>query len=166
MGALKLKGTKFLGILCASDLPTWFKTRSFVVGRHWVTPLMSMRRSATDKQLPIKIILFDSNRNQQSILYRDELDKWTSQNRNVRIIYTITEEGGGSQREQGTATWTGEHVRIDKSMIDRHLTKDEIGKAIFYICGPPGMLMAMQNMLNNEMLIPKERLKVEAFTAC
>lgn len=130
-----------------------------------VTPFRSMLRYATDKQLPIKIILFDSNRNQQSILYKDEFDKWVSQNKNMRIIYTVTEEEGGSQSKQGTTTtWTGEHGRIDKSMIDRHLTKDEIGNAVFYICGPPGMLKAMQDLIQKEMQIPKERLKVEAFT--
>jgi glycine betaine catabolism B len=128
-----------------------------------VTPFRSMLRYATDKQLPIKIILFDSNRNQQSILYRDEFDKWAGQNKNMKIIYTITEEEEGSQHNQGT-TWAGEHGRIDKSMIGRHLTNDEITNAAFYVCGPPGMLKAMQDMLQKEMQIPKERLKVEAFT--
>ncbi|HXG06167.1 MAG TPA: hypothetical protein VNI77_02440 [Nitrososphaera sp.] len=34
-----------------------------------------MIRFAADKQLPIKITMFDSNRNQESILYREEFDK-------------------------------------------------------------------------------------------
>jgi glycine betaine catabolism B len=63
-----------------------------------------------------------------------------------------------------SANWSGERGRIDKSMLERHLSKDEIGNAIFYICGPPGMLKAMQELLQQELQIPKDRLKVEAFT--
>jgi ferredoxin-NADP reductase len=49
-------------------------------------------------------------------------------------------------------------------MLERHLSKDEVGNAIFYICGPPGMLKAMQELLQQELQIPKDRLKVETFT--
>ena len=49
-------------------------------------------------------------------------------------------------------------------MLERHLTKDEIANAMFYTCGPPGMLKAMQDLLQKELQIPKNRLKVEAFT--
>lgn len=135
----------------------------FLSGGIGVTPFRSMIKFATDKQLPIKITMFDSNRNQQSILYRDEFDKWATQNRNLRIIHTITEEEEGGAVQQGT-NWTGEHGRIDKPMLDRYLSKDDISNAIFYTCGPPGMLKAMQEMLQKEMQIAKERLKVEVFT--
>ncbi|HEX7032964.1 MAG TPA: Rieske 2Fe-2S domain-containing protein [Nitrososphaera sp.] len=138
------------------------KPAVFLSGGIGVTPFRSMLRFATDKQLPIKITVFDSNRNPQGILYKEEFDKWAGQNKNLKIIYTITEEDR-SQSSQRT-TWTGERGRIDKSMLDRHLTDDEIRNAIFYICGPPGMLKAMQELLEKDMQIPKERMKVEAFT--
>jgi ferredoxin-NADP reductase len=117
-----------------------------------------MIKYATDKQLPIKIVMFDSNKNPQSILYKDEFDSWASQNKNVKVVYTVTEE------QEATANWTGERGRIDKLMMEKDLTKEEIGNAVFYICGPPGMLKAMQELLQKELQIPKDRLKVEAFT--
>jgi glycine betaine catabolism B len=120
-----------------------------------------MVKYATDKQLPVKIIMFDSNKNQQNILYKDEFDRSANQNKNVKVVYTITEE---QKPSDGTTNWTVERGRIDKSMLESHLTKDEIGNALFYICGPPGMLKAMQELLQKEMQIPKDRLKVEAFT--
>ena len=49
-------------------------------------------------------------------------------------------------------------------MLERHLSKDEIDNAIFYMCGPPGMVKAMQELLQQELQIPKDRIKVEAFT--
>ena len=134
------------------------KPAVFLSGGIGVTPFRSMIKFATDRQLPIKIIMFDSNRNEQNILYKHEFDSWTSQNMNFKVIYTVTEE------ETANVNWSGEHGRIDKSMLERHLTKDDIDNGIFYICGPPGMLKAMQELLERDLQIPKGRLKVEAFT--
>jgi glycine betaine catabolism B len=57
-----------------------------------VTPFRSMIKYATDKQLPIKITMFDSNKNQQNILYKEKFDRWANQNKNIKVIYTVTEE--------------------------------------------------------------------------
>jgi glycine betaine catabolism B len=68
------------------------KPAVFLSGGIGVTPFRSMIKYATDSQLPVKIIMFDSNRNEQNILYKSEFDKWTNQNRNFKVIYTLTEE--------------------------------------------------------------------------
>jgi ferredoxin-NADP reductase len=36
--------------------------------------------------------------------------------------------------------------------------------SIFYVCGPPGMLNAIQRLLKDELRTPQERVKVEEFT--
>jgi glycine betaine catabolism B len=148
----------------------------FLSGGIGVTPFRSMIKYATDKQLPIKITMFDSNRNQRNILYKDEFDKWAAQNQNLKIVYTITEEEKDTEQEQhrmadvsSSATetkgnWSGEYGRIDRTMIERHLSKEEISNAIFYICGPPGMINALEGLLQKEFQIPEERIKVEEFT--
>lgn len=138
----------------------------FLSGGIGVTPFRSMIKYATDKQLPIKITMFDSNRSQQNILYKDEFDRWASQNKKIKVVYTLTDS---DEKERGEEKfkpqdWTGEHGRIDNEMITRHLTGDEIAKAVFYICGPPGMLKAMQKLLQEELQIPRDRLKIESFT--
>jgi ferredoxin-NADP reductase/nitrite reductase/ring-hydroxylating ferredoxin subunit len=163
------KGTKILawgpqGEFVLHDDDDHSKPAVFLSGGIGVTPFRSMIKYATDKQLPAKIIMFDSNKNQQNILYKDEFDKWASQNKNVKVIYTVTEEEQKGAAATIIANWSGERSRIDKSMLERHLTKDEIDNAVFYICGPPGMLKAMQELLQKELQIPKDRLKVEAFT--
>jgi ferredoxin-NADP reductase/nitrite reductase/ring-hydroxylating ferredoxin subunit len=136
------------------------KPAVFLSGGIGVTPFRSMIKYATDKQLPIKITMFDSNKNQQNILYKEEFDRWAEQNKNFKVIYAVTEE----EQEAINSNWSGERGRIGKLMLERHLSKGEIGNAIFYICGPPGMLKAMQELLQKEMQIPKDRFKVEAFT--
>ena len=52
-----------------------------------------MIKYAADKQLPINITMFDSNRNKDNILYKEEFDRCVNANKNLKIIYTITGEG-------------------------------------------------------------------------
>jgi len=130
----------------------------FLSGGIGVTPFRSMVKYATDRELPLRIVMFDSNRNESNILYRKEFDEWAAKNRNLKIVYTITEEG-----EQGSSPWNGERGRIDRSMMARHVDNKDLENSIFYICGPPGMLKAMQGLLQ-DLQIPKERIKVEEFT--
>ena len=68
------------------------KTAIFLSGGIGVTPFRSMIKYTTDIQLPLKIIMFDSNKNKESVLFKKEFDEWTNQNKNIDIIYTITEE--------------------------------------------------------------------------
>ena len=124
-----------------------------------VTPFRSMIKYATDKQLPIKIVMFDSNRDEANILYKNEFDECLKNNKNLKIIYTITGEG-----QPPLGHWEGEARRIDKTMITKYVSEDELNKSIFYICGPPAMLNALQNILNEKLKISKDRVKIEEFT--
>ncbi len=124
-----------------------------------VTPFRSMIKYATDKQLPIKIVMFDSNRDETNILYKNEFDECLKTNKNLKIIYTITGEG-----QPPLGHWEGEAGRIDKAMITKYVSEDELNKSIFYICGPPAMLNALQNILNEKLKISKDRVKIEEFT--
>src|ERR1051326_8762022 len=74
------------------------KPAVFLSGGIGVTPFRSMIKYATDKQLPIKIVMFDSNRNQENTLFKKEFDEFVNINRNLKIVYTITEE---EEEEQG-----------------------------------------------------------------
>ena len=149
------------------------KLAVFLSGGIGVTPFRSMIKYATDKQLSIKIVMFDSNRNQTNILYKREFDECTNINKNLKIVYTVTEEEGGEEQpvqtssslsSSRTVTWNGERGRIDRAMLTRYLSENDIKSSIFYICGPPGMVNAMQNLVQNELQIPKEQIKVEEFT--
>jgi ferredoxin-NADP reductase/nitrite reductase/ring-hydroxylating ferredoxin subunit len=146
------------------------KPAVFLSGGIGVTPFRTMIKYATDKQLPVKIIMFDSNRNQDNILFKKEFDDWESINKNLKIIYTISEKDQHDQSSSSSSLsrasyWKGEYGRIDKAMILKHIEDNNIlNNSIFYICGPPGMLKAMQTLLQEELEIPKERIKIEEFT--
>lgn len=133
------------------------KPAVFLSGGIGVTPFRSMVKYATDKRLAVKITVFDSNKNVQNILYKDEFDKWAGHNGNFKVVYTLTDEPESSG-------WAGERGRIGKEMIGKYLSDDEVAKAVYYICGPPGMLKAMQKLLQDDLQIPRERMRIESFT--
>ena len=142
------------------------KPAVFLSGGIGVTPFRSMIKYATDKQLPLQIVMFDSNRNRDNILFKREFDNWAKNNNNLKIIYTISEDHG-KQEQQSSSTasdWQGEYGRIDKAMILKYLDTNTLNNSIFYICGPPSMLKAMQSLLQDNLEIPRERIKVEEFT--
>jgi glycine betaine catabolism B len=140
------------------------KPAVFLSGGIGVTPFRTMIKYATDKQLPVKIVMFDSNRNRNNILFKNEFDDWSNINKNLKIIYTISEEDRYDKSSSTASDWKGEYGRINKAMILKYVDTNELNNSIFYICGPPSMLKAMQALLQDDLDIPKERIKVEEFT--
>jgi glycine betaine catabolism B len=141
----------------------------FLSGGIGVTPFRSMVKYATDNRLAIRIVMFDSNRNEENILYRTDFDQCVKANNNFKIIYTITGEDQGESssstaEEAAISDWKSEIGFINEEMLTRHMTSDEIENSIFYICGPPGMLKAMQKLLQDDLRIPEQRIKIEEFT--
>jgi NAD(P)H-flavin reductase len=93
-------------------------------------------------------------------------------NKNLKIIYTISEKDQNDNEQSSlsssssTATandWKGEYGRINKAMILKYVDTNVLNNSIFYICGPPSMLKARQILLQEELEISKERIKVEEF---
>jgi ferredoxin-NADP reductase/nitrite reductase/ring-hydroxylating ferredoxin subunit len=147
------------------------KPAVFLSGGIGVTPFRTMIKYATDKQLPVKIVMFDSNRNRNNILFKKEFDDWAKINKNLKIIYTISDNEEDRHKQSSSSAsstanndWRGEYGRIDKAMILKYLDTNELNNSIFYICGPPSMLKAMQALLQDDLEISKERIKVEEFT--
>ena len=161
----KAKVTKPLGKFVLHD--DYSKPAVLLSGGIGVTPFRSMIKYATDKQLPIRIVMFDSNRNIPNILYKEEFDDCLNKNTNLKIVYTITEKEDDNQPSSATGVnkeWKGERGRIDKAMLERHLNDNEIRNSIYYICGPPGMLNAIKELLQNSLQIPKDQIRTEEFT--
>jgi glycine betaine catabolism B len=120
-----------------------------------VVPFRSMIKYATDKELPVKITLFDANRTQGNILYKEEFDKCANSNKNLKIIYTL---------DIPDSDWNGERGCITQTMISKYLSSAEMDNSIFYISGPPRMINAMKKLLQVDLGIPKERIKIEEFS--
>ena len=126
----------------------------FLSGGIGVTPFRSMLKYVSDKQISNKIIVFDSNKTQKDILFKDEFDKIEKANENIKIIYTLT---------GNVDDWNGEKGRIDKKLLTRYLDTHTINSSDFYICGPPGMIKGLKTVLR-ELKISSDSIKTEEFT--
>lgn len=120
-----------------------------------ITPMRSMIVYATDEKLPLKITLFYSNRTPEEIAFRSELDELQRRNKNLSVIYTVT------QPDESALPWDGKVGRIDGDVVKEYV--DDMKEAVFYICGPSAMVKEMLDMLS-VFSIPVERIRVENFT--
>lgn len=129
----------------------------FLGGGIGITPFRSMMRQATDEGLPTPITLLYSAQVPEAIVFRHEFERLPRQNPHLKIITTVTSP------EKGQEPWMGETGLIDAAKIQAHV--DDISSAIFYSCGPPPMVQAMQDLLK-EMNIAGDQIRVERFTGC
>ncbi len=124
---------------------------AMLAGGIGITPLRCMIRYATDEKLDTKITLIYSNRFEDEIVFKNELEEMQKQNRNLKVVYTITKP---------SEKWNGYRGRIDKKMIQKEIP--DYMDRVFYICGSPKMVEAMVAMLK-EMNIPDRQIKREYF---
>ncbi len=103
-----------------------------------ITPLCSIIRYCTDKQLKTNIVLLYSNRSEDDIAFRNEFEEMQRENKNLKVINAITHPGKG---------WKGLTGRINKEMIQREVL--DYTERVFYISGPPKMVDAMAAILKD-----------------
>jgi len=116
-----------------------------------ITPFMSITKYATDKGLSNKIALFYGCHTPNDIVFREEFWELTKQNNNLKVYFTVNE---------ATPNWSGATGRIDADVIRRELP--DYKDYIFYACGPPPMVKAMQTLVES-LGLSKEKLKIEYF---
>jgi ferredoxin-NADP reductase len=117
-----------------------------------ITPFLSICKNATDKALSSKITLFYGCRTENDIAFKEELEELAQKNKNLKIIYIIN---------QPTEKWKGAICNINSEMIKQLLP--DYQENIFFTCGPPAMVEAMENLVVS-LELPKEKLKRELFS--
>ena len=123
-----------------------------VAGGVGITPLKGMAEYAADKALPIPIRLVYSNRSEDEIVYRRELEMLEKQNARFRVLYTLS-------RTADTA-WRGRTGRIDRELL-QEATRD-LADPIYYVSGTPSMVVGMLRLLRS-LDVPDASIEVEAF---
>lgn len=117
-----------------------------------ITPLRSMLRDAAHRgDLPPTVLLY-GNRCPAEIPFGSELDARRDLS-GVRILHTVDEADEG---------WQGAVGRIDGSLLEE-AQKDLPQPALFYVCGPPGMVAAMSALLA-DLKIDRSHVLLEHFT--
>lgn len=117
-----------------------------------ITPMMSVIRYLTDTAWKGSIHLLYCCRTTNDFIYREELEHLQRRHANLHVVATMT-------RADGTV-WMGLKGRFTTELIQESVP-DITGKRI-HICGPPAMMEAITDMLD-ELGVPKDNIKTEAF---
>jgi glycine betaine catabolism B len=123
----------------------------FLAGGIGITPFFSIIKYCADKNLGTNIILFYGARNQNEIAFKKELDEMQSRNSNLKIIYVLNEPLTG---------WRGKSGFVSVDLVKQEVP--DFRERIFYACGPPGMVSAMQKMVA-ALGLPETQLRLESF---
>jgi len=129
-----------------------YKKIAFLIGGIGITPVISILEYIVAKKLWTEAVLFYSNRSDNDIAFREELDSWQETNKNIKVFYTVTE-----CRSQDKACPFG---YIDKKLLSEKACNFK--DTIIYIFGPPQMVEAMHN-LASKLECKKENIKTEKF---
>jgi ferredoxin-NADP reductase len=117
-----------------------------------ITPLRSMCKYATDLKMDNNIVLLYGNNTFNDIAYKSEFDRLQIKSKNVKIVHILNKP---------PSNWKGY-----KGFINAEIIRTEIPDykdRIFFICGPPGMVNAMKQLLK-EFKLNEKQIKVENFT--
>jgi glycine betaine catabolism B len=117
-----------------------------------ITPLKSICKNATDKHLNSKITLFYGCRTEGDLVFRQEFEEMQVQNPNLKLVLMVNEP---------TPQWKGAVGIITPDLVKKQLP--DYRETVFYACGPPPMVKAMENLVSR-LGLPKTQLKLEYFT--
>lgn len=113
----------------------------FIAGGIGITPIMSILRQASHDGLQQRLVLLYSNRRPEDAAFLAELQELERHNPKYRLIATMTLMGSSSQ------PWTGSSGQIDEAFV-KHAVSD-VATPIYYVVGPPGMVEAIRQTLND-----------------
>ena len=115
------------------------KPAVFLAGGIGITPFLSILRQAAYEKLPHQLFLFYSNRRPEDACFLNTLNELQKTNPNFRFVPTMTEIGKSHQQ------WMGKTGFVDGSMVAN--TVPSMQGPIYYIAGPPAMVVAMRQMI-------------------
>jgi ferredoxin-NADP reductase len=123
-----------------------------VAGGSGVTPFRGFVREATKRGLSTRITILYSVRTPEDIIFNKEFNELSDQNPNFEFHVTCT-------RTEADDPWPGRKGRIDAGWVRAHVKNLE--KTVFYACGPTELVEMVENIVVNEMAVPKVQMKTE-----
>jgi len=117
-----------------------------------ITPLKGMAEYAADQALPIPIRLVYSNRSEEEIVYRTDLEELARRNPRFSVLHTLT----GSVPKG----WEGSVGRIGPKLLQD--AARGLARPVYYVCGKTSMVAEMLRLLS-ESGVPESDVLVEVF---
>lgn len=129
-----------------------YKKIAFLIGGIGITPVISIIEYIVDRRLDTDVHLIYSNRTEEEIAFKNELDDWRVRNNNIKVTYIVSE----CQPKDKDCLFG----RIDEDLIQKKIP--DLRERILFIFGPPKMVEAMQ-AISLEAGAKKDNLKIENF---
>ena len=133
--------------LLRQDRPT-----VLLAGGIGITPLKGMAEYASDRALPIPVRMVYSNRTEEEIAYRAELEELERRNPRFRVLHTLTGEVAKG--------WDGSVGRMGARQL-QDATRG-LDRPVYYVCGKMSMVAEMFRLLS-ESGVPESDVLAEVF---
>lgn len=122
-----------------------------ITGGIGITPLRSILRYCTDKKVQSKITLIYGNRNEESIVFREELEEMAEKNPNLKIVHCLSQPGDA---------WKGKKGHVNQAIIMEEIP--DYSERVFFVCGPPALVTDLTGALDI-LHIRMPQVKLELF---
>lgn len=135
------------------------KARKYVLfaGGSGITPMMSILKSILYVEKQSKITLIYANKNEDSVIFRNEIDTIVSNNPNLTVVHVLDQPVAKiSDLQTGIVT-----VDKAKTLVENFggVNADE-----YFICGPGPMMENVKTALES-LKVAKEKIHIEYFTS-
>jgi glycine betaine catabolism B len=129
-----------------------YKKTAFLSGGIGITPIRSMVKYVTDSRINSDMVLVYGNHSFRDVVFKEDFDAIAKANRNFKVVHVLCVP------ESNITCRTG--------YITKEAIQDEVpdyAERKFFICGPPGMVTAMKNILSGELRVKNENIITENF---
>ncbi|MSU64263.1 MAG: hypothetical protein EXS31_18045 [Pedosphaera sp.] len=123
-----------------------------IAGGSGVTPFRAFAREATRRKLATKITVLYSVRTTNDIIFKDEFHQLEMENSQFDFYVTCT-------RLHPQDTWTGRRGRINAGWVKEHI--HDLPNTVFYACGPNELVEFAEQLVLQDLKVPKEQMKTE-----
>ena len=125
-------------------------------GGSGITPMMSILKTALKEESNSFITLIYANTDEESIIFKSELDKLQTENAsNFKLIHII---------ENPSDSWNGRYGRINADEVVRLVQSIPTNlEKVFYMCGPTGYMESVEGGLK-KLDVSKKNIHKESFT--
>jgi glycine betaine catabolism B len=127
------------------------KKIAFLSGGIGITAIRSICMYLTSEGIDADVTIIYGNNQERDILFRKEFQEMAAANKKLKVVHILSDPPAG---------WGGRTGRIDGEAIKEEIP--DFGERMFYLCGPPGMVLAL-NMVLDEMGVEKKNIKMENF---
>ncbi|MHC4983241.1 MAG: ferredoxin reductase family protein [Planctomycetota bacterium] len=123
-----------------------------IAGGIGITPMLSMLRYMTDSEDKRSVTLIWANRTEADMIFREELEELQGRMADLAVHHVLSRQDD----------WPGETGRIDRAMLRRLLTDEDLSGQAF-VCGPPSMINAVRRDLR-KLGFRRRKIHSERFT--